>query len=83
METQWQLTYDFDINDCKFPTPYCKDGVVLELMQINDPNNTTFEPMVELWASDLDLGSFDNCPGGVKLSFSANVNDIGTTVQLR
>jgi hypothetical protein len=71
--------YDFCVNDCKFPTPYCKDGVVLELMHINDPNNTTFEPMVELWASDLDLGSYDNCPGGVKLSFSANVNDIGTT----
>ena len=70
--------YDFCIEDCKLPTPYCKDGVVLELMHINDPNNTTFEPMVELWASDLDLGSFDNCPGGVKLSFSADINDIGT-----
>jgi hypothetical protein len=71
--------FDFCVEDCKFPTPYCKDGVVLELMAINDPNNTTFEPMVELWASDLDLGSFDNCPGGVQLSFSANVNNIGTT----
>ena len=69
--------YDFCVTDCKFPTPYCKDGVVLELMAINDPNNTTFVPMVELWASDLDLGSFDNCAGDVKLSFSANVNDIG------
>ncbi|MFT6357846.1 MAG: hypothetical protein ACJAYJ_002065 [Saprospiraceae bacterium] len=48
-------------------------------MAINDPNNTTFEPMVELWASDLDLGSYDNCPGGVKLSFSADINDIGAT----
>jgi hypothetical protein len=48
-------------------------------MAINDPNNTTFEPMVELWASDLDAGSYDNCPGGVKLSFSADVDDIGTT----
>ncbi len=71
--------YTFEINDCKLPTPYCKDGVVLELMHINDPNNTTFEPMVELWASDLDEGSFDNCPGGVQLSFSADVNDIGIT----
>ena len=60
--------FEFDIKDCKLPTPYCKDGLVLELMAINDPNNTTFEPMVEIWASDFDAGSYDNCPGGVKLS---------------
>jgi hypothetical protein len=35
--------------------------------------------MVELWASDLDAGSYDNCPGGVLLSFSANTTNIGTT----
>ncbi|MFT6359012.1 MAG: hypothetical protein ACJAYJ_003240 [Saprospiraceae bacterium] len=35
--------------------------------------------MVELWASDLDLGSYDNCPGGVLLSFSANTTNIGIT----
>ena len=69
--------FDFCVEDCKFPTPYCKDGIVLELMHINDPNNTTFEPMVELWAADLDAGSYDNCPGGVKLSFSPDVNDVG------
>jgi hypothetical protein len=71
--------FDFCVNDCKFPTPYCKDGLVLELMAINDPNNMTFEAMVELWANDLDEGSYDNCPGGVQLSFSADVNDIGAT----
>ena len=71
--------YDFCIEDCKFPTPYCKDGIVLELMHINDPNNTTFEPMVELWAADLDEGSYDNCPGGVQLSFSSAISDTGMT----
>jgi hypothetical protein len=35
--------------------------------------------MVTTWASDFDAGSFDNCPGALKLSFSANVNDIGNT----
>jgi len=69
--------FDFCIEDCKFPTPYCKDGLVVELMYINDPNNTSFEPMAAVWAADLDAGSYDNCPGAVKLSFSADVTDIG------
>jgi hypothetical protein len=33
--------------------------------------------MIQVWASDLNLGSFDNCPGPLKFSFSPNVNDIG------
>lgn len=52
--------------DCKKPTPYCKNGIVVEVMQTG---------CIEIWANDLDDGSFDNCPGGVKLSFSADVND--------
>ncbi|MBK7336504.1 MAG: hypothetical protein IPJ00_10150 [Saprospirales bacterium] len=31
--------------------------------------------MIEVWATDLDAGSFDNC-GDVILSFSPDVNDI-------
>lgn len=56
--------------DCKKPTPYCKNGIVIELMQTG---------MVDVWASDLNAGSFDNCPGTMKLSFSPDVNDIGNT----
>ncbi len=54
--------------DGKKPTPYCKNGVVVELMNTNPA-------MVEIWASDLDAGSFDNCPGDLELSFSSDVND--------
>jgi hypothetical protein len=54
--------------DKKKPTPYCKSGLIVSLM------NTT-PPMVEVWASDLDENSFDNCPGTLKFSFTANVND--------
>ena len=60
------------VRDCKKPTPYCKTGIVVELMVV-DP------AMVEVWASDLNDNSFDNCPGALKYSFSANVNDIGRT----
>lgn len=56
--------------DGKKPTPYCEDGVVVELMQTG---------MIEVWASDFDLGSFDNCPGDLTFSFSSNVNDQART----
>lgn len=60
------------VKDCKKPTPYCKNGLVIELMN-TDP------AMVQIWASDFDAGSFDNCPGSLELSFSADVNDKGRT----
>ena len=58
------------VKDCKKPTPYCKNGIVTTLMATNPP-------MVEVWASDLDAGSFDNCTpaSGLVFSFSQNVND--------
>ncbi len=47
----------FEVKDCKKPTPYCLGEVTTAVMN----NNGT----VEIWASDFDLGSFDNCtPGG-------------------
>jgi hypothetical protein len=61
-----------NVVDCKKPTPYCKNGIIVELMVV-DP------AMVEVWASDLNDNSFDNCPGALKYSFSADVDDIGIT----
>lgn len=64
------LAYDnveVTVEDCKKPTPYCENGLIVEIMQTG---------MVEVWASDFDAGSFDNCPGPLQLSFSADVNDI-------
>lgn len=58
--------------DCKKPTPYCKNGIIVELMDV-DP------AMVQIWASDLNAGSFDNCPGDVGFSFSALVSDDNRT----
>ncbi|MEZ4960201.1 MAG: HYR domain-containing protein [Saprospiraceae bacterium] len=56
------------VKDCKNPTPYCKDGLILEMMQTG---------MVQTWASDFDAGSFDNCPGGLHFSFSPSLADSG------
>ena len=63
-------SYDLVVEDCKLPTPYCLNGLVVEIMQTG---------MIDVWASDLNLGSFDNCPGDLIFSFSPDVNDIGVT----
>jgi len=48
------------------PTPYCHGTIVIP---VNDSING-----VEIWASDLNLGSFDNCPiNPVFFSFDENV----------
>ncbi|MEO1261942.1 MAG: T9SS type A sorting domain-containing protein [Bacteroidota bacterium] len=64
------------IVDCKKPTPYCKNGIIVELMV---PVDSLVDPMVEVWASDLNEGSFDNCPGTLEFSFSSLTTDLGRT----
>lgn len=59
----------FTLIDCKKPTPYCLTGI-----------NTVIMPssgMIEVWAKDLDLGSFDNCTSRdqLKYSFTADTSD--------
>ncbi len=50
------------IRDCKHPTPYCYSSITTVVMNNNG--------MVEIWASDFDLGSFDNCTAHPDLIFS-------------
>ena len=64
-----ELLVPFTAEDCKEPTPYAISFITIDLMATG---------MVDVWASDVDNGSFDDC-GPVKLSFSANVNDTGRT----
>ncbi|MFK7933268.1 MAG: T9SS type A sorting domain-containing protein, partial [Saprospiraceae bacterium] len=56
-----KMEFDVIIKDCKAPTAYCR-GIILELMPTG---------MVELWANDLDAGSFDNCSNPITFSFDA------------
>jgi hypothetical protein len=63
------ISYDdiiVTVKDCKLPTPYCVDGLVIEIMQTG---------MIDVWAADFDAGSFDNCPGDLTLSFSDDPAD--------
>ena len=69
---------DIDVVDLKKPTPYCKTGIVIELMGIDTDNDGMIDDgMATTWADDLNDGSFDNCPGNLEFSFSADISDTG------
>lgn len=66
----------FSIINCKNPTPYCKNGVVVDLMPMDTNRDGTVDiGMIEIWASDLDLGSFGPCGNPVTLSFSSDSSE--------
>lgn len=68
--TDWQT---FEVKDCKNPTPYCINPTVVT---INDNSNS-----VELWASDFDFGSYDNCTESSNLTLTlVNTNGFGTPI---
>jgi hypothetical protein len=56
------------IKDAKKPTPYCLGEITTVIM----PSSGN----IDIWASDYDKGSFDNCPGKLKFSFTTDTNDI-------
>jgi hypothetical protein len=51
----------FEVKDCKKPTPYCLTGVITVPMPSSG--------CIEVWATDLNLGSFDNCTPKNRLKF--------------
>ncbi len=55
-------TFMLYIKDCKKPTPYCLNGVATVIMPSNG--------QLEIWASDLNKGSYDNCSTPDKLMFT-------------
>lgn len=56
--------------DKKPPTPYC---LSLSTALMADPDGTgPLRPMVELWAIDFNVGSFDNCTPQEDLLFTFN-----------
>lgn len=75
---------EFVIKNCKAAAPYCIDGLVVDLMPVD--NNGDGEPdegMVELWASDFDLGSTHPCGYPVILSFSEDIHETNRTFDCR
>ena len=66
----------FDIVNCKAPTPYCIDGLAVDLMPMDtDDDGEIDNGMIEVWAKDFDAGSFHSCYDRVILSFSADTTE--------
>jgi hypothetical protein len=64
------------VSDQKLPTAYCIEDLVIGLMPVDSDNDGTPDAgMIEVNASVLDAGSFDNCPGELLFSFSPNPAD--------
>jgi len=64
----------FEIKDCKAPTPYCLTGVITVPMPSSG--------CVDIWAKDLDKGSYDNCTSqeNLKLYFDNDPTKTSITV---
>lgn len=58
--------FNIDVLDGKAPQPYCKAGITTVLMPPGVGNN---DPEIEIWASDFDLNSTDNCDNDLEFSF--------------
>ena len=55
-----------EVRDCKKPTPFCKDGLIVEIQE---------DSIVIVNADIFDDGSFDNCTGDLTFSFSIDALD--------
>ena len=61
------------VKDCKKPTPYCFNGIATVLMPTSGE--------VQVWASDLNAGSYDNCTvkGSLTFHFDDKATQLGKT----
>ncbi len=63
--------FNFTVNDCTAPVPYCKGGITTAIL----PGAFS----VEIWASDLDLNSTDECTAEEDLVFTFANGDSNMT----
>ncbi|MEO1257817.1 MAG: cohesin domain-containing protein [Bacteroidota bacterium] len=61
-----EISFDFEVRDCKPPSPVCTNGLIVEIMQTG---------MIEVCADALLEYAIDNCPGTMKVSFSPDETD--------
>jgi len=66
----------FDVVNCKAPTPYCLNGLAIDLMPADTDNDGTIDGgMIDIWANDFDAGSSHPCGYDVILSFSPDTSE--------
>ncbi len=62
------------ILNCKPPTAYCYIGVNINIMSIDTNGDGRLEGAIDVWAKDLDKGSYQFCGNPVTVSFSRDTN---------
>jgi hypothetical protein len=75
--TEVKCEVTIDVRNKLQPTPYCLTGITLTLMPVDNNNDGVIDDgMIEVWASDLDKGSWHKCPAQkLQFSFSKDKND--------
>ena len=66
--TAWEEA-KYEFQDCKLPSPYCLNGLAIELMD---------NASVEVWARDIERNSSDNCTTADNLRFRIWHNSLGS-----
>ncbi|MDX1683791.1 MAG: T9SS type A sorting domain-containing protein [Saprospiraceae bacterium] len=70
--------FKIEVKPAKPPTPYCKNGIITTLMPMDTNGNGIIDiGMRDIWASDLNAGSFHSCYPDAELiySFSEDTSD--------
>ena len=66
-DNESECHYTFTVEDKKNPSPYCRDAVVTVIMESS--------LMIEIWASDFNIASEDNCTAQEDLEFAFFINN--------
>jgi len=67
---------DLSVINTKTPTPVCLNGLSASLVGMDlDGDNVIDTEMFELWASDVDGGSYHSCNNAFVLSFSSDPSE--------
>lgn len=64
-------SWSFTIYDCKAPTVVCETGLIIEI-------SNSMPPIVDVWASDFNASSSDNCDAAADLIFSFSSDTANT-----
>lgn len=66
----------FTVVNCKAPTAYCKNGLVVDLMPQDTNSDGTIDwGVIDIWANDLDDSSLHPCGNEITFSFSRDTSD--------
>ncbi|MBK9223249.1 MAG: T9SS type A sorting domain-containing protein [Saprospiraceae bacterium] len=60
--------------NCKIPTAYCHIGININIMGVDTNGDGILEGMIDVWAKDVDKGSYQFCGNPITLSFARDTN---------